>query len=1282
VPPLNRAPYPGLRAFRREETDLFFGRDDCIEIMIERLRAARFLAVLGSSGTGKSSLVKTGLLAGLEMGLLAGAGSSWRIVDFRPGGAPLRNLARRLLETERAEAGHAPADLDDTAVGLLHARLRRGPRSLIEWCRDGHLPDGVNLLVLVDQFEELFRYPDYAQREEAEAFVALLLESAHPTEVARGPAANPPIYVTITMRSEYLGACALIEGLAEAINEGIFLTPRMTREQCREAMVGPARVCGIEIEDPLVNRLLNDLAAFAPWDDREGQDAVQLSRLARRADQLPLMQHALNQMWERARQRQAPGPDTIVLTLGDYKGLKEELNAHANRVLADLGPERRPVAETVFRTVTAGTTAADATRRPTPFSALVEICGGHEHRDAVRAVVDAFRAPGCNFLLPEADAENRDLRDGTIVDISHESLIRQWATLSGWLEREGRAAQEWRRLGERAERYREGTDELLSGRRLAAALAARDEIKPNAAWAKHYGIDFDRVRGFLAESVRAQRFRRTRLAVLGAVAGSLLVVASARMFEASVKEQASRKEAEANRTIAEASRKQAEASRKEADASRKEADASRREAEASRKESEASKEAIQLTQRAIAVAAGELQLSQRETAAREREAKRSSEEADRNRGYRDAAVKTGDSFEPMLRDIVDRIRADIQTLEVARPKAEGDTRPAREATAAADAGDSALSGFRKANQNLVEVVAEIARLLERFRAVEPDNPQLVRPHMTTLALLSVLRTDRHGSRALAERKQAFDLADTLARQGMDAKSAESVYYQMSTVAAALDDDGKHPETLAALDKLISMLTSFIGSVSGLAPSDAERAEGWTARAFLKKGEILVKIDRPDDAVAAFQAGLARLDHVPIDHQWRVVTVLHQKLSDRFSARARLTTGASAVQARAQAIQHLRRATEATQPNFPVRFQNTLPLARDAAAWPGRLRWVVDDLRDGKLGEAWNDLSKEADVRFALIRSDWLARLHADLGALYETAKDLPAARASYALEVIQRFRLIAGDEAMAREHKHDNETAKRGLATALKHLGVLEFSRGYKSNAAAFYRDCAEVMQLVAARSRESAPVNDETLGECQVGRGNALRRLNQYADGRPTYDDAAASYRAALASFERASRRGRDQRFAINDAQFGLVVSLTLGGHGGEAEPLWTRYRQSSRDRLDAARKAYETSRADGPRAELVGALGSVSMAALIDNDPSGAAQHAEEALKLSRAPLAWIEINLAHAYLLLGRVSEARELYSRRLKEEASYLDDVTEDFQLFRKRGSAVAVMDDIEREFGIR
>ena len=456
--------------------------------MVDRLAATRFLSVLGSSGTGKSSVVRTGLLDSLELELMAKAGSSWRIADFRPGSDPLSNLAGALLANDE----HVTASDRDSLRGF----LARGPRAVIEWCRDGNLPAGTNLLLLADQFEELFRYQDYAKREETQALVELLLESAHSSEF--------PIYVTITMRSEYLGACAFLDGLAEMISRGMVLIPRLTREQCRMAIVGPADVCGIRTDQPLVNQLLNDLTSFASWDDT---GADELDKQARRADQLPLLQYTLNRMWLRARERRGAGADgrSLVLRLADYEtigGLRGALNEHANQLLKELqdkAPES--VVEEVFRGLISGATVAEAVRRPRPFGELVKLADGNE--PAVRAVVDKFREFGVNFLAPELNpADPKPLDDDTFVDISHESLIRQWSKLSEWLEKEARAAHLWRRLRDRL-----ADGDLLQGRELAALIAWNEEMRPNAEWAKRYGGDFDAAMTFLERSQRAEQDR-------------------------------------------------------------------------------------------------------------------------------------------------------------------------------------------------------------------------------------------------------------------------------------------------------------------------------------------------------------------------------------------------------------------------------------------------------------------------------------------------------------------------------------------------------------------------------------------------------------------------------------------------------------------------------------------------------------------------------------------------------------------------------------------------------
>jgi Novel STAND NTPase 1 len=249
----------------------------------------------------------------------------------------------------------------------------------------------------------------------------------------------------------------------------------------------------------LVNRLLNDLAAFAPWDDRGRHD--QLDRLIRRADQLPLLQYCLNRMWIRAQDGKASGR-SVTLTLADYErigGLAGALNAHADEILAGLGPDRLPVAEAVFRALTEGSTISDAVRRPTRLRDLAAI--GAADEAAVRAVVDAYRAPGCNFLTPELDPSNpRPLDAATIIDISHESLIRQWRKLSEWLELEARSVRQWRRL---RDRFEDGQPML--GTELANMVAWRKEEKPNLAWARRHGGDFPAIIRFIETSERMRR---------------------------------------------------------------------------------------------------------------------------------------------------------------------------------------------------------------------------------------------------------------------------------------------------------------------------------------------------------------------------------------------------------------------------------------------------------------------------------------------------------------------------------------------------------------------------------------------------------------------------------------------------------------------------------------------------------------------------------------------------------------------------------------------------------
>src|SRR5262249_39592303 len=157
------------------------------------------------------------------------AGAAWCAAQLRPRDHPMAELAAALLSA-------LGVDRYENDVALRRATLERGPLALVDQLAEQPLPSGANLLILVDQFEELFRYRGLAGREEAEAFVALLLASAAQRTV--------PIYVVLTMRSDYFGECAQFKGLAEAISDAQYLCPRLTRDQITAAIEGPAAVFG------------------------------------------------------------------------------------------------------------------------------------------------------------------------------------------------------------------------------------------------------------------------------------------------------------------------------------------------------------------------------------------------------------------------------------------------------------------------------------------------------------------------------------------------------------------------------------------------------------------------------------------------------------------------------------------------------------------------------------------------------------------------------------------------------------------------------------------------------------------------------------------------------------------------------------------------------------------------------------------------------------------------------------------------------------------------------
>ena len=420
-------PFPGLRPFEFGESHLYFGRDGQSDQLIRKLSATRFVAVVGTSGSGKSSLVRAGLLPDLFSGFMSSAGSHWRIALMRPSNDPLGNLARALCAT--SVFGSEIEENAQIQTAITEATLRRGSLGLVEAVRQNRQPSNESLLVVVDQFEELFRFAHVSASEqyryEAAAFVKLLLEAARQREHS--------IYVVLTMRSDFLGDCAQFWDLPEAINEGQYLIPRMTRDQRAEAITGPIAVCGGRVTQRLVNRLLNDTGD--------------------NPDMLPILQHALMRTWENWVGDHAEG-ETVDLRHYEAIGtMSDALSLHADEAWGELPDERsRQIAERVFKALTEKGEDNREVRRPTVLSELCALTGATIAE--VVSVLEVFRREGRSFLMPPATVP---LDSDSLVDISHESLIRNWQRLGDWVAEEAQSARIYRRLAETAALHREGT---------------------------------------------------------------------------------------------------------------------------------------------------------------------------------------------------------------------------------------------------------------------------------------------------------------------------------------------------------------------------------------------------------------------------------------------------------------------------------------------------------------------------------------------------------------------------------------------------------------------------------------------------------------------------------------------------------------------------------------------------------------------------------------------------------------------------------------------------------
>ena len=413
---------------------------------------------------------------------------------MKPGSNPMFNLARAILSKVNPKAGNGEV------LELVRNLKRERTSAILNLIRPLREEKNANFFLLVDQFEELFRFSmkqkDAERKAQAIDFVNLILNLSKQKIL--------PFYVVLTMRSDFIGDCTRFRNLPEAMNESQFLVPRITRQDLKKIIEGPARLYGMKVDPRLTVKVINDLGKVQ--------------------DELPLLQHAMMRIWDYETNINKSG----ALDLEDYRqvgGIEEALSQHADEALSRMNKEEISISEELFQALTAIDENGRKIRRPLLLSDLKELTGENEKR--LLSIIDNFIRDRRSFLIVQDTGKNTD----KLIDISHESLIRQWYILGLWVDAENRSATNYLRLVEASELFHSGEKDYLTGTELAGAVAWRDDFNPTAVWAERYREGFVVAMTYLRQSERerdalliVEKKRKRRLRILAGVIMGLILL--------------------------------------------------------------------------------------------------------------------------------------------------------------------------------------------------------------------------------------------------------------------------------------------------------------------------------------------------------------------------------------------------------------------------------------------------------------------------------------------------------------------------------------------------------------------------------------------------------------------------------------------------------------------------------------------------------------------------------------------------------------------------------------
>jgi WD40 repeat protein len=492
----NFNPFPGLRPFAPEESDLFFGREGESEEVLGKLLKNKFVTVIGASGSGKSSLIYCGVLPKIRN---LKESSAWKILSFRPGNDPFGNMAEALVKEITDKAGNV-------SVNEVLTQLHCGTNGITSTIKKYFADHEEKILLVVDQFEELFRYSTIEKSDklssQSSEFVDCMVDSILQSDIN--------IYTIVTMRSDFIGECAYYQGLTQLINNSNYLVPQMGPDNYKEAITGPVNYAGAKVDQKLVDLILNDIGD--------------------RTDQLPVLQHVMMRTWDHWKELDEPDRPISKLDYDSVGTMSSAMSLHANEAFEELSSRGKEICVILFKTITEKGSDNKGLRHPSGVKTIKSIAGCSS--EELFEVIERFRIPSRSFITPR---QNVPLNEDSIIDLSHESLMRLWDRLREWVDDEASSVQMYLRLSEASSMYQQGKTSLWRPPDLQLAINWRDQHKPTLAWAQRYDPAFERAMVYLKTSekeyleeeenkIRLQKRQMKRAKIVAMILGSAAII--------------------------------------------------------------------------------------------------------------------------------------------------------------------------------------------------------------------------------------------------------------------------------------------------------------------------------------------------------------------------------------------------------------------------------------------------------------------------------------------------------------------------------------------------------------------------------------------------------------------------------------------------------------------------------------------------------------------------------------------------------------------------------------